>query len=182
MPIIFIKFYYGLIKFINVCISQIGNLVFGFYINCILFLNLIFVLLLDMKLLQTIFFLVNLFVHLICTNTQKSGGLDREGYFNSSSWLNLYPPISLHKHVGLSFRTCSGGQIFSQTHEFPFTKISVSVLPDSLLFTAFLQSRHYESKIQGDFFDNSWHNVNLIYKLGELIMSIDGLQQVNWWT
>lgn len=84
--------------------------------------------------------------------------------------------------MGFSFRTCSGGQIFSQTHSFvdtPYTQISVDVLHDGLLFSAFLQNRNYEMKIQGDFFDNSWHNVNLIYKLGELTMSVDGLQQVN---
>lgn len=84
--------------------------------------------------------------------------------------------------MGFSFRTCSGGQIFSQTHsslDIPYTQISADVLHDGLLFTTFLQNRHYEFKILGDFLDNSWHNVNLIYKLGELIMSIDGLQQVN---
>lgn len=121
-------------------------------------------------------------MHLICTNTQRSGGLDREGYFNSSSWLNLFPPISLHKHVGFSFRTCSGGQIFSQTYssvDMPYTQVSIDVLYDGLLFTTLLQNRHYESKIQGEFFDNSWHNVNLLYKLGELTMSVDGIQQVN---
>lgn len=121
-------------------------------------------------------------MHLTCTNTQRSGGLDREGYFNSSSWLNLFPPISLYKHVGFSFRTCSGGQIFSQTYssaDMPFTQISVDVLHDGLLFIAFFQNKHYETKIQGEFFDNSWHNVNLMYKLGELTMSVDGILQVN---
>lgn len=119
---------------------------------------------------------------MICTNTQRSGSIDREGYFNGSSWLNLFPPISLYKHVGFSFRTCSGGQIFSQTHtsvDTPYTQISIDVLRDGLLFTAFLQNRHFETKIPGDFFDNSWHNVNLIYKLGELTISVDDLQQVN---
>lgn len=125
---------------------------------------------------------MNLFVHLICINTQRYGGFDREAYFNGSSWINLYPPISLYNHVGFSFRTCSGGQIFSQTHssvDMSYTQISIDVLHDGLLFTTFLQNRHYESKIPGDFSDNMWHNVNLIYKLGELIMSVDGLQQVN---
>lgn len=128
------------------------------------------------------FFLVYLLVLLICTKTQRSGSLDREGYFNNSSWLNLFPPISLYKHVGFSFRTCSGGQIFSQTHtsvDTPYNQVSVDVLRDGLLFTAFLQNRRFETKIQGDFFDNSWHNVNLIYKLGELTISVDSLQQVN---
>lgn len=128
-------------------------------------------------------FSVNVFVHLICANIQRSGGFDREGFFNNSSWLHLFPPISLYKHVGFSFRTCSGGHIFSQRYTYvdmPYTQISVDVLHDGLSFTTFLQNRHYESKIQGDFFDNSWHNVNLIYKLGELTMSVDGLQQVNF--
>lgn len=96
--------------------------------------------------------------------------------------LHLFPPISLHKHVGFSFRTCSGGQIFSQIQQYthkPYTEISVKILHDGLLFTTILKTTHYESKIQGDFFDNSWHNVNLIYKLGELTVSIDGIQQVN---
>lgn len=128
------------------------------------------------------FYLANILVHLLCTNTESTEVLNKEGYFNSSSWLTLLPPISLYNHVGFSFRTCSGGQIFSQTHSFvdtPYTQISVNVLHDGLLFSAFLQNRNYETKIQGDFFDNSWHNVNLIYKLGELTMSVDGLQQVN---
>lgn len=126
-----------------------------------------------------VLFSVNVFVHLICTNTQRPGGVYREGYFNSSSWLNLFPPISLYKHIGFSFRTCSGGQIFSQTQDLPYTQISVDVFHDGLLFTTFLQNKHFESKIQGEFFDNSWHNVNMIYKLGELTISIDGSQQVN---
>ncbi|KAE9538509.1 hypothetical protein AGLY_005608 [Aphis glycines] len=125
-----------------------------------------------------VLFSVNVFIHLICTNTQRPGGAYREGYFNSSSWLNLFPPISLYKHIGFSFRTCSGGQIFSQIQDLPYTRISVDVFHDGLLFTTFLQNKHFESKIQGDFFDNSWHNVNMIYKLGELTISIDGLQQV----
>ncbi|VVC29041.1 Hypothetical protein CINCED_3A018849 [Cinara cedri] len=125
---------------------------------------------------RSIIFIVNLFVHLICTNTQRSGSFDREGFFNNSSWLQLYPPISLYKHVGFSFRTCSGGRIFSQYAV--DMRISVDVLHDGLSFKTFVQNRHYESKIQGDFFDNLWHNFNLIYKLGELTMFIDGLQQV----
>lgn len=127
-----------------------------------------------------VLFSVNVFIHLICTNTQRPGGAYyREGYFNSSSWLNLFPPISLYKHIGFSFRTCSGGQIFSQIQDLPYTQISVDVFHDGLLFTTFLQNKHFESKIQGNFFDNSWHNFNMIYKLGELTISIDGSQQVN---
>lgn len=85
--------------------------------------------------------------------------------------------------MGLSFRTCSGGQLFSQTYSsvdihMPYTQISLDVLYDGLLFTAILQNKHYESKIPGEFFDNSWHNVNLMYKLGELTMSVDSAQQV----
>lgn len=124
---------------------------------------------------------MHLLVHLICTNTQRPGDFGREAYFNSTSWLHLFSPISLHKHVGFSFRTCSEGQIFSQTSssaDMSYTQISMNVLRDGLLFTTIVQNKHYESKIQGFFFDNSWHNVNLIFKLGELTMSIDDLQQV----
>lgn len=107
--------------------------------------------------------------------------MDKELYFNGSSWLYLFPLISLHKQVGFSFRTCSGGEIFSQkqqdTHK-PYTEISVKVQHDGLLFFTTVKSINYESKIHGDFFDNSWHNVILLYKLGELTISIDGLQQV----
>ncbi|XP_050423737.1 protein crumbs isoform X2 [Adelges cooleyi] len=130
---------------------------------------------------RIIILIAYLFVHLICTNTQRIGGFDREGYFNSSSWLHMFPAISLHKHVGFSFRTCSGGQIFSQTVgsiEMPYTQIGMSVFHDGLTFNALIDKRHYESKMAGDFFDNTWHNVNLMYKLGELTMSIDSFQQV----
>ncbi|XP_050532124.1 protein crumbs isoform X2 [Daktulosphaira vitifoliae] len=130
---------------------------------------------------RSIVVFVYLFVHLLCTKTQRIGGFEREGYFNKSSWLHIFPSISLQKHVGFSFRTCLGGPIFSQAHEsyeMPYAQISMAIIHDGVVFNAFVENKHYESKISGDFLDNSWHNVNLMYKLGELTMTIDSFQQI----
>ncbi|XP_013144200.1 PREDICTED: protein crumbs homolog 2-like [Papilio polytes] len=40
-----------------------------------------------------------------------------EAYFNGSSYIRLARPVSLKQLVGLSFRTCVGGELFSQRFE-----------------------------------------------------------------
>lgn len=38
----------------------------------------------------------------------------REGYFNGSSQVILNTPLSLYNHIGLSFKSCVGGELFEQ--------------------------------------------------------------------
>ncbi|CAH2216212.1 jg4273, partial [Pararge aegeria aegeria] len=40
-----------------------------------------------------------------------------EAYFNGSTYIRLAQPFSLKQLVGLSFRTCVGGELFSQRFE-----------------------------------------------------------------
>lgn len=38
----------------------------------------------------------------------------REGYFNGSSHVRLANPLFLQNHIGLSFKSCTGGELFEQ--------------------------------------------------------------------
>nr|CAD7258850.1 unnamed protein product [Timema shepardi] len=99
-----------------------------------------------------------------------------EAFFNRTSYVRLQTPISLHSHTGLSFRTCHGGDLFVQ--HINTSKISLEVRSDGLVFMADLGGRRYESRLNERLLDNSWHYVNLLYRLGNLTLSVAGHQQV----
>ncbi|CAG2067450.1 unnamed protein product, partial [Timema podura] len=98
-----------------------------------------------------------------------------EAFFNRTSYVRLQTPISLHSHTGLSFRTCHGGDLFVQ--HINTSKISLEVRSDGLVFMAELGGRRYESRLNERLLDNSWHYVNLLYRLGNLTLSVAGHQQ-----
>ncbi|CAG9865288.1 unnamed protein product [Phyllotreta striolata] len=99
-----------------------------------------------------------------------------EAYFNGSSYLRLHTTISLKKQTGLSFRTCYGGNLFSQ--QLNDDLIELSVNSDEIEFTAKTAGKKYEHKIVGRFLDNRWHTVYLQYVAGNLTIEIDGYTQL----
>ncbi|PNF36740.1 Protein crumbs [Cryptotermes secundus] len=99
-----------------------------------------------------------------------------EGFFNGSSYVRLFSPISLHGHTGLSFRTCVGGELFSQTNG--GNSISLDVQTDRLLFSVMVQGQNFDTQLNVRFLDNNWHTVNLLYRLGNLTLSVMGHSQV----
>jgi protein crumbs len=100
-----------------------------------------------------------------------------EGFFNGSSYVRLLSPISLHGHTGLSFRTCVGGKLFSQTNG--RNSISLEVQTDRLLFSVTIQEQIFDTQLNVRFLDNNWHTVNLLYRLGNLTLSVAGHSQVS---
>jgi protein crumbs len=106
------------------------------------------------------------------------GSQRSEGFFNGSSYVRLYSPISLHGHTGLSFRTCIGGELFSQTNG--GNSISLEVQTDRLLFSVTVQGQNFDTQLNVRFLDNNWHTVNLLYRLGNLTLSVAGHSQVSW--
>lgn len=101
----------------------------------------------------------------------------REAYFNGTSSLLLNSTVSVHRHSGLSFRTCIGGNLFSQSYNHNDT-ISLDVTNDGLIFTAIIDKIKYEVKLSARLLNNAWHNVNLIFKLGSLNLTAAGINQV----
>jgi protein crumbs len=100
-----------------------------------------------------------------------------EGFFNGSSYVRLFSPVSLHGHTGLSFRTCVGGELFSQTSA--GNSISLEVQADRLLFSVTVEGQKLETQLNVRFLDNNWHTVNLLYRLGNLTLSVAGHSQVS---
>ncbi|XP_033227185.1 protein crumbs isoform X3 [Belonocnema kinseyi] len=100
----------------------------------------------------------------------------REAYFNGSGYLKLSSFVSVHRHSGLSFRTCEPGRLFKQWIEGDW--ISLEVNPDGLLFVAIINQQRYDARLNARLLDNVWHNVNLFFKLGNLTLSAAGHKQI----
>ncbi|XP_034945316.1 protein crumbs isoform X2 [Chelonus insularis] len=100
----------------------------------------------------------------------------REAYFNGTTFLKLSSMVSVHRHSGLSFRTCEGGRLFTQSYN--DDTISLDVTVDGLVFTAFIDNQKYESKLSAKLLNNVWQNVNLFFRLGNLTLTAAGHSQI----
>ncbi|KAI4495639.1 hypothetical protein M0802_008474 [Mischocyttarus mexicanus] len=100
----------------------------------------------------------------------------REAYFNGSAFLKLNSYVSVHRHSGLSFRTCEGGRLFVQRYK--DDSITLEVTQDGLLFVAIVNQQIHEAKLNARLLNNAWHNVNLFFRLGNLTLSTAGHTQV----
>ncbi|KRT83956.1 EGF-like domain containing protein [Oryctes borbonicus] len=119
----------------------------------------------------------NLAFYLLFASSYISGQIlgpsnQPEAYLNVSTYIRLQTTISLKKHTGLSFRTCVGGELFSQTHKENIIELKVE--EDGIRFTVKTLGKQYEERILGNFTDNRWHNVDLQYMLGNLTLNVDG--------
>lgn len=101
----------------------------------------------------------------------------REAYFNGSAFLKLSSFVSVHRHSGLSFRTCDPGRLFLQRYN-DDDSISLEVTPDGLLFVAVVDQQKYRARLSARLLDNAWHNVNLLFRLGNLTLNAAGHTQV----
>ncbi|KAK2581667.1 hypothetical protein KPH14_002164 [Odynerus spinipes] len=100
----------------------------------------------------------------------------REAYFNGSAFLKLNSFVSVHRHSGLSFRTCERGRLFTQRYK--DDSINLEVTPDGLFFLAIVDQQFYEARLNARLLNNAWHNVNLFFRLGNLTLSTAGHTQV----
>ncbi|XP_066252818.1 protein crumbs [Euwallacea similis] len=107
-----------------------------------------------------------------CLNEISTPSGQPEAYFNSSSYLRLQNSINLRKPVGLSFRTCYGGNLLSQQQ----TEESIELLVNKkgVLFKAKVDGNSYEEIVFGNFVNNKWHTVFLQYSVGNLTINVDG--------
>uniref|UniRef100_A0ABD2VS18 Protein crumbs n=1 Tax=Trichogramma kaykai TaxID=54128 RepID=A0ABD2VS18_9HYME len=101
----------------------------------------------------------------------------REAYFDGSAKLQLRSFVSVHRHSGLSFRTCEPGRLFEQKIE-PNDSIGLHVDHEGLVFIARVQGRRLEGRLNAKLLDNVWHNVNLFFRLGNLTLSAAGHAQI----
>ncbi|GLH08522.1 Neurogenic locus Notch protein [Gryllus bimaculatus] len=102
----------------------------------------------------------------------------REGYFNGSSHVVLQTSVNLFGHTGLSFRTCSGGELFSQ--EIGRNELSLNVeASGNLKLTANLESGHnFETRIPAFLVNSMWYTVNLMYHLGTLTLTVANYSEI----
>ncbi|XP_076387489.1 cell polarity complex component crumbs isoform X5 [Megachile rotundata] len=100
----------------------------------------------------------------------------REAYFDGSAFLKLSSFVSVHRHSGLSFRTCEGGRLFMQKYN--DDSISLEVTPEGLLFVAIVDQQRYKARLNARLLNNAWNNVNLFFRLGNLTLNAAGHTQV----
>ncbi|XP_017770186.1 PREDICTED: protein crumbs isoform X2 [Nicrophorus vespilloides] len=94
-----------------------------------------------------------------------------EAYFNGSSYMRLQTTMSLKRQTGFSFRTCMGGELISQ--QLNENVVEVSVNSEGIRFMGKTSTVQYEKLIPGDYLNNAWHVVNIMYRLGNLTMTVD---------
>ncbi|CAH2068094.1 unnamed protein product, partial [Iphiclides podalirius] len=108
------------------------------------------------------------------------GPSDRpEAYFNGSSYIRLSRPISLKQLVGLSFRTCVGGELFLQRFE-GYT-LHVTALYEQVVVSWARPGQPYrEVGLAKETLDNRWHWVALRYRPEplSLLLEVDRETQV----
>ncbi|XP_053602020.1 protein crumbs [Plodia interpunctella] len=108
------------------------------------------------------------------------GPSDRpEAYFNGSSYIHLTRPISLKQIVGLSFRTCVGGELFSQRFE-RYT-LHVTALYEQVVVSWALPTQPTRQEaLAKETLDNKWHWVALRYRPSPpaLLLEVDKESQV----
>ncbi|XP_020279664.1 protein crumbs isoform X2 [Pseudomyrmex gracilis] len=100
----------------------------------------------------------------------------REAYFNGSAFLKLSSFVSVHRHSGLSFRTCDPGRLFLQKYN--DDSISLEVTPEGLLFVAVIDQQRYRARLNARLLNNAWHTVNLFFRLGNLTLNAAGHTQM----
>ncbi|KAK9871196.1 hypothetical protein WA026_011477 [Henosepilachna vigintioctopunctata] len=93
-----------------------------------------------------------------------------EAYLNGS-YIRLLTTISLKKQTGISFRTCVGGNLFSQQQKDEMFELIVK--KDSILFFAKISGKMFEERMPGNYTNNKWHTVYLQYTVGNLTMTVD---------
>ncbi|CAH0722106.1 unnamed protein product, partial [Brenthis ino] len=102
-----------------------------------------------------------------------------EAYFNGSSYIRLAKPFSLKQLVGLSFRTCVGGELFSQRFE-GYTLHVTALFEQVVVSWARPGQEHREVGLAKETLDNQWHWIALRYKPNppSLLLEVDKDTQV----
>ncbi|XP_061722977.1 protein crumbs [Cydia pomonella] len=86
-----------------------------------------------------------------------------EAYFNGSSYIRLSRPISLKQLVGLNFRTCVGGELFSQRFA-GYTLHVTALLKQVVVSWVRPGQQQREQAMNRSTLDNKWHWVALNYQ------------------
>ncbi|XP_055375058.1 protein crumbs isoform X2 [Condylostylus longicornis] len=118
-------------------------------------------------------FLINL-IFVITANkyTYGTNVEPKEAYFNGSAYIRLQTPMPVWSHSAISFRTCRGGEIFTQQ----YNKHSLSMSVHNNYISVILSvppSSKYEARVDTQLLDNKWHNVEFLYQYGNLYLIID---------
>ncbi|XP_013166449.1 PREDICTED: protein crumbs, partial [Papilio xuthus] len=99
--------------------------------------------------------------------------------FNGSSYIRLARPVSLKQLVGLSFRTCVGGELFSQRFE-GYTLHVTALFEQVVVSWARPGQPQREVGLPQETLDNRWHWVALRYRPEplSLLLEVDKDTQV----
>ncbi|CAK1548011.1 unnamed protein product [Leptosia nina] len=107
---------------------------------------------------------LSIFALLLSEAATSLGPSDRpEAYFNGSSYIRLSRPISLKQLVGLSFRTCVGGELFSQRSE-SYTLHVTALYEQVVVSWSRPGQAQREVGLAKETLDNRWHWVALRYR------------------
>ncbi|XP_046669782.1 protein crumbs-like isoform X1 [Homalodisca vitripennis] len=96
-----------------------------------------------------------------------------EAFFNTTGWVKVSRPLTLYPglHMGLSFRTCQGGQLFVQSNRLYSWSLEV-VGKEGLAVRVNLGSGHtFEARLKDVFNNNQWHYASILHKIENITLS-----------
>lgn len=106
------------------------------------------------------------------TTASSSSVKYTEAYFDGSNYIRLGDPMPVWGHSAISFRTCKGGEILSQSlnqHQFVTTVEAEFVR----IVYKVNNTVKLESRIPVHVLDNQWHTLEFKYQLGNLNLIVD---------
>ncbi|XP_054270391.1 protein crumbs isoform X2 [Macrosteles quadrilineatus] len=96
-----------------------------------------------------------------------------EAFFNGTGYVRIQRPLTLYPglHMGLSFRTCQGGQLFVQSNrQYTF---SLEVMnKEGLRFQVSHSTGHmYDARLKDVFNNNQWHYAAIMHQIENITLS-----------
>lgn len=104
-----------------------------------------------------------------------------EAFFNGTAYMEVHRPLTLYPglHMGLSFRTCQGGRLFTQTNRQYTFSLEVDG-KEGLLFRVFKSARMYEARLKDVFNNNQWHYASILHNIENITLSAGHHQVVTF--
>lgn len=95
-----------------------------------------------------------------------------EAYFDGNNYIRLGDPMPVWGHSAISFRTCRGGEILSQSLNQHLFSTSVESEAVRIVYRV-NNTVKLEASMPMRLLDNQWHTVEFLFQLGNLNLVVD---------
>lgn len=96
-----------------------------------------------------------------------------EAFFNGTGFMRVARPLTLKPglHMGLSFRTCQGGQLFTQSNRQYTFGLEVAGREGLHFRVSYGDRRAYDARLPDTFTDNQWYYAQILHNIENITLS-----------